>query len=216
LTNNQQRQLCKSRAEENWFSSLSLIYESRYVKRQNINALLSLCFQAWAMPKGNTLIKVILDVKTFKNNFALFIKMRIWSIHPKYLDTKGLVALWRETLLARHVLQGKTKGYQNHPQLYRFKQTDKPVDRINQYLAAVYNEALKRNYNFDKDKIDWNFEPSIMYVTIGQIEYESRHLLGKLKTRDRDKYDRLKNLKKVDQHPIFKIIKGEIENWEKV
>jgi len=46
--------------------------------------------------------------------------MRIWSLHPKYLDTKGLVALWRDALLARHVLQGKTTGYKNHPQLNRF------------------------------------------------------------------------------------------------
>ena len=37
--------------------------------------------------------------------------MRLWSIHPKYLGTKGLVALWREALLAQKVLQGNTKGY---------------------------------------------------------------------------------------------------------
>jgi hypothetical protein len=51
--------------------------------------------------------------------------MRIWSIHPKYLDIKGLVALWREALLAKHVLEGRTKGYRNHPQLDRFKLADK-------------------------------------------------------------------------------------------
>ncbi|WP_368086417.1 pyrimidine dimer DNA glycosylase/endonuclease V [Nitrosomonas sp. Nm34] len=26
--------------------------------------------------------------------------MRLWSIHPKYLDAKGLLALWREGLQA--------------------------------------------------------------------------------------------------------------------
>ncbi len=140
--------------------------------------------------------------------------MRIWSIHPKYLDTKGLVALWRETLLAKHVLEGKTKGYRNHPQLDRFKQTDNPIDRINQYLAVVYNEALTRNYNFDKEKIDWKFEPSIMSVTTGQIKYETQHLLNKLKIRDKEKFDTLTNLKRIDQHPIFKIEKGNIESWE--
>ena len=103
--------------------------------------------------------------------------MRIWSIHPKYLDTKGLVALWRETLLAKHVLEGKTKGYRNHPQLDRFKHTDKPIESINEYLATVYNEALTRNYNFDKEKINWNFEPSILQVTTGQMEFEKKHLL---------------------------------------
>ncbi|MBN8789616.1 MAG: hypothetical protein J0I84_21245 [Terrimonas sp.] len=140
--------------------------------------------------------------------------MRIWSIHPKYLDTKGLVALWRETLLAKHVLEGKTKGYRNHPQLDRFKLTDKPIDRINQYLATIYNEALSRNYNFDKEKIDWNFKPSIMCVTTGQIKFETEHLLNKLKIRDKKKFDNLNKLKKIDQHPIFKIIKGDIEDWE--
>jgi hypothetical protein len=40
--------------------------------------------------------------------------MRKWSIHPQYLDTKGLEALWREALLAKNVLEVKTKGYRNH------------------------------------------------------------------------------------------------------
>ena len=140
--------------------------------------------------------------------------MRIWSVHPKYLDTKGLVALWRETLLAQHVLDGKTKGYRNHPQLERFKQADKPLDRINQYLATVYNESLARSYNFDKEKIDWNFNPSFLFVTTGQMKYETEHLLNKLKIRDREKYDIVSNLKKVDQHPMFKIVNGDIESWE--
>ena len=140
--------------------------------------------------------------------------MRIWSIHPKYLDTKGLVALWRETLLAKHVLEGKTKGYRNHPQLDRFKKADKPIDIINQYLATVYNEALARKYNFDKEKIDWDFEPSIISVTSGQIKYETEHLLNKLRIRDKIKFDKLNNIKKIAQHPIFKIVKGDIEDWE--
>jgi hypothetical protein len=67
--------------------------------------------------------------------------MRIWSLHPKYLDVKGLVALWRETLLARHVLLGKTKGYRHHPQLARFKACKDPVSAIDQYLQVVCEEA---------------------------------------------------------------------------
>jgi hypothetical protein len=140
--------------------------------------------------------------------------MRIWSIHPKHLDPKGLVALWRETLLAKHVLEGKTKGYRNHPQLNRFRQTDKPIDSINQYLSAVYNESFSRNYNFDKEKIDWNFDPSIMTVTSGQIKYETKHLLSKLKIRDKERFEKMSHLKKIDQHPIFKIVEGDIEHWE--
>lgn len=98
--------------------------------------------------------------------------MRIWSLHPQYIDSKGLVALWRETLLAKNVLEGKTKGYKNHPQLLRFKETTKPLDFINQYLSEVYEEANARDYHFDKSKIDWNFAPGELTVTDGQMNYE--------------------------------------------
>lgn len=124
------------------------------------------------------------------------------------------MALWRETLLAKQVLEGKTKGYRNHPQLDRFKKADRPIGIINQYLSTVYNEALARNYNFDKEKIDWDFEPSVISVTSGQIKYETEHLLNKLRVRDKVKFDKLNNIKKIDQHPIFKIVKGDIEDWE--
>lgn len=140
--------------------------------------------------------------------------MRIWSLHPEYLDAKGLVALWRETLLAKHVLEGKTKGYRNHPQLNRFRQTEKPLDSINQYLSVVYAEALQRGYHFNREKIYWEFEPSVMRVTTGQMQYETEHLLNKLKKRDRKKFDELHKLHKVIPHPLFKIVKGDIENWE--
>ena len=84
--------------------------------------------------------------------------MRIWSLHPQYLDAKGLVALWRETLLAKHVLENKTKGYKNHPQLNRFKRTKNPVDSINHYLFFVLQEARVRNYKFDAAKIASTFK----------------------------------------------------------
>ena len=140
--------------------------------------------------------------------------MRIWSIHPKYLDTKGLVALWREALLAKCVLEGKTKGYRNHPQLYRFRQAGQPLDAIHHYLAVVYNEAFARGYHFDRDKIDWEFAPCKMMVTTGQIQYETEHLLNKLKKRDTIKFEELHQLYNVDPHPMFEIVDGGIEKWE--
>ena len=140
--------------------------------------------------------------------------MRLWSIHPKYLDAKELVALWRETLLAKHVLEGKTKGYKNHPQLNRFKRSKKPLDSINSYLAVIHEEALSRQYNFDKQKVDWNFLPASLPVTKGQIEYESVHFLKKVKVRDPKKYKELKDLLSFDPHPLFNLIDGDIEDWE--
>ena len=140
--------------------------------------------------------------------------MRLWSLHPKYLDTKGLVALWREALLAKHVLEGKTKGYKHHPQLVRFKKSKYPLDLINEYLSEVYNEAVNRNFNFDREKINWTFRKSKVPVKTGQVQYEIQHLLLKLEKRDVDKYKELRSIKSFDRHPIFKLIEGGIEEWE--
>ena len=140
--------------------------------------------------------------------------MRLWSLHPKYLDSKGLVALWREGLLAQHVLAGKTKGYKNHPQLLRFKESQSPVSTIDHYLSFVYEEACQRGYNFNKQKLDWGFKVSTLKVNSGQLTYEFHHLLNKLKVRDKERYAQLKEPKMVDCHPMFEVIKGEIEAWE--
>jgi hypothetical protein len=142
--------------------------------------------------------------------------MRIWSIHPKYLDAKGLVAVWREALLAKHVLEGKTKGYKNHPQLSRFKATEHPIDAVNQYLSEIFIEASNRNYNFDRHKIDWTFQRSELAVTIGQLNYEARHLLNKLQIRDTMRFEKLKTIAIFDSHPLFKVIDGDVESWEVV
>lgn len=140
--------------------------------------------------------------------------MRIWSLHPKYLDAKGLVALWRETLLAKKVLKGETVGYKNHPQLLRFKKSENSINAINQYLSGVYLEAKTRNYKFNKDKIDWNFVTVQLNVNKGQVDYEFEHLMKKLFVRDIEKYNILLKEKTIEPHPLFTIIQGEIENWE--
>jgi hypothetical protein len=140
--------------------------------------------------------------------------MRIWSLHPKYLDSKGLIALWREALLAKHVLEGKTKGYKNHPQLERFKKAKAPINAINQYLKEIYIEASLRNYNFDKKKINWSFTPSKLTVTKGQLDYEAKHLSNKLHNRDFSKYNEFQLIKTFETHPLFEVIEGEIESWE--
>jgi hypothetical protein len=142
--------------------------------------------------------------------------MRIWSLHPKYLDPIGLVALWRETLLAKRVLETKSKGYSKHPQLERFKRTERPIDSIDQYLTIVFQNSIERGYNFNKNKINWKFEPVKMTVTKGQLKFEINHLLFKLKARDINKYKELKDNKIFEVNPIFDIVDGDIENWEKI
>lgn len=140
--------------------------------------------------------------------------MRIWSLHPRYLDSKGLVALWRETLLAKNVLAGNTKGYKNHPQLQRFKSVDNSLACINQYLADVYTEAQQRRYNFNKSKINWDFKSTQLPVTSGQIAYERQHLLNKLAIRDPEKHTALQAISSVEPHPLFVIVDGKIADWE--
>jgi len=140
--------------------------------------------------------------------------MRIWSLHPKYLDTKGIVALWRETLLAKNVLQNKTKGYKHHPQLNRFRESKYPLASINLYLSYVYEEATERGYNFDKKKFTASKKRIKLKVTSGQIEYETKHLLKKLKIRDPERFKELKSVKDFEAHPLFKVIPGKIESWE--
>jgi hypothetical protein len=140
--------------------------------------------------------------------------MRLWSLHPKYLDSKGLVALWRETLLAKHVLEGKTKGYRNHPQLDRFKLSRDPLAAINYYLQVIHGESEARGYHFDKSKFKTNSATKKMKVTSGQIEYETEHLLRKLKVRDKEKFKELQKLKNFAPHPIFRIVIGKIADWE--
>ena len=141
--------------------------------------------------------------------------MRLWSLHPEYLDVKGLVALWREGIMARNVLTGKTEGYKNHPQLERFKKQDEPVIAIATYLLNVYRESKRRNYNFKRERIGFKFLDSKMEVTDGQMLYEFKHLKRKLKMRDPERYDLLINLDFPRPNPVFEVIKGDIEPWER-
>jgi len=140
--------------------------------------------------------------------------MRLWSIDPAYLDSKGLVALWREALLAQKVLLGETKGYKNHPQLERFKKTNNPVGAIATYLRAVAAEAETRKYNFDKSKIRNLKLQSKIRVTNGQLVFEYSHLLNKLKTRDPQRYKNIFSNINIKTHPMFINAPGEIEKWE--
>jgi hypothetical protein len=141
--------------------------------------------------------------------------MRLWSLHPRYLDTKGLLAVWREGLLAKKVLQCKTKGYRKHPQLIRFKQAPGSIGAINAYLLGIYQEADKRGYCFNKQKIGSVRSKKKIPVTQDQLQYEIVHLLRKLMKRDIGKYLLLKRKKHPNPHPLFRVILGKIESWEK-
>lgn len=141
--------------------------------------------------------------------------MRLWSLHPKYLDPQGLVALWREALLAKAVLRGETRGYRSHPQLERFKNHTTPLAAISLYLQAIYAEAVARGYAFDKSKIQVTAEPATLVVTSGQLDYEWTHLMNKLKVRNSVLYQKWHETITPEPHPMFKVQVGQVESWER-
>jgi hypothetical protein len=141
--------------------------------------------------------------------------MRLWTIHPQYLDAQGLVALWREALLARAVLRGQTRGYRHHPQLERFRAHALPRRAISAYLAAIHSEATARGYAFDKSKIGPLRSVDPILTTAGQISYEWKHLKGKLSVRSPVWRRRWRAVRVPLCHPLFTPIPGLIEPWER-
>lgn len=142
--------------------------------------------------------------------------MRLWTLHPKYLDPQGLVALWREGLLAQAVLKGQTRGYKHHPQLIRFLETSSPADAIACYLKAVCDEAALRGYHFDAAKVPAFSPVALMPVTEGQIAYEWQHLRAKLAKRSPAWFARFDTTTSPEIHPIFGRVSGGIATWEVV
>ena len=142
--------------------------------------------------------------------------MRLWTLHPRYLDSKGLVALWREALLAQAVIRGRTRGYRHHPQLCRFQESSSPRSAINAYLAGVYAEAFVRGYNFDRSKlVRVGARPRLM-ATYDQLLFEWEWLLRKLRIRDVATYRSHRQIVAPDAHPLFDIEPGPISEWERV
>lgn len=145
--------------------------------------------------------------------------MRLWSVHPAQLDRIGLVACWREGLLAQAVLAGRTKGYRHHPQLARFRELADPLAGVVAYLGSVADEADARGYRFDRSRLDAidafaGPAPGSLELTDGQLAFEWAHLLAKLEVRDEDRWER----QRADQpraHPLFRVVPGPVAGWER-
>ncbi|WP_101845943.1 pyrimidine dimer DNA glycosylase/endonuclease V [Zhihengliuella sp. ISTPL4] len=142
--------------------------------------------------------------------------MRIWSLHPEYLDRQGLVACWRETLLAQAVLADATKGYQRHPQLERFRAAADPMATVGAYLVGVADEADARGYRFDRTRIRQSESavPTIP-VTTDQLAREWEHLRAKLAERSPDQLARWEDVALPKAHPLFAVVPGPVASWER-
>lgn len=145
--------------------------------------------------------------------------MRLWTLHPRHLDPAGLVALWREALLAQAVLLGKTKGYRHHPQLKRFQALPNPAAGVATYLAAVHAEATARGYRFDASKISSARWRGKIPETSGQVDFEWAHLQKKLESRDPERFRANAEAERRGDapvvHPMFRMVPGGVREWEK-
>jgi hypothetical protein len=166
--------------------------------------------------------------------------VRLWSVHPRYLDRQGLTAGWREGLLAQKVLTGTTRGYRNHPQLRRFRQGPgapgelgelppglvvpsvgvaqravHPGTAIVTYLHAVLDEAAARGYTFDRGKVLGAADPALrLDVTDGQLRHEWEHLKTKLAVRSPAVHALWADVVTPDAHPLFVVLPGPVADWE--
>lgn len=142
--------------------------------------------------------------------------MRLWSLHPRYLDRQGLLALWREALLAQAVLRGETRGYRHHPQLERFVGHPEPLSAISTYLRAVFAEAVARGYAFDEGKIKGQATRQRLTVSDGQLAFEWSHLMAKLQRRNPERFREWRREGAPEAHPLFRVAEGGVASWEKV
>ena len=141
--------------------------------------------------------------------------MRLWTLHPRYLDSKGLVAAWREALLAQKVLADATRGYRHHPQIHRFRAQADPLATIATFLEGIAEEACSRGYRFDVTKISKRRFAGQIPETSGQLLYEWRHLRAKLRARAPQLGRQLRSIRIPDSHPLFQIVPGEVCAWER-
>jgi hypothetical protein len=149
--------------------------------------------------------------------------MRLWSLHPSLLDRQGLLAAWREGLLAQSVIASlenyEKPGYANHPQLKRFLASPVPLLLIGTWLTYIQEDATERGYRFDKSKIQYPEKLFRLTVTSGQLDYEFGHLQSKLKERSNNDYQYNRcyyQHSSLPTHPMFEVIPGDIEDWEKI
>ena len=149
--------------------------------------------------------------------------MRVWSLHPRYLDRQGLVACWRESLLAQAVLAGRTRGYRQHSQLVRLRAAPDPLATVGAYLLVLAQEAGQRGYRFDSSRVQRPAEIDTgrgqgvarLPVTEGQVAHECAHLMAKLAVRSPEQHEALRSVPAVRVHPLFTRVPGPVESWER-
>jgi len=100
--------------------------------------------------------------------------------------------------------------------LIRFLDQRDPAQAIAAYLHFVFDEAVSRGYGFDVEKIGARRGRKKITTTRGQLLYEWAHLRGKLELRAPAKLAEIKQIREPDAHPLFDIVAGNVETWERI
>lgn len=150
--------------------------------------------------------------------------MRLWSLHPSYLDKQALQVCWADALQALEYYKQERaymKGITNdlspyfYPCLDRFRMTGSPIAHITNYLHGLCDESERRNTPFGRAKLP-EFTPGLrLKVTDGQIAREEKLLLLQLNRRKQTQlWMDLFVAEYVQPHPLFEIVSGPVEPWE--
>ena len=142
--------------------------------------------------------------------------MRLWSLHPRYLDPKGLVALWREALARPGRAPGAIPGdiatipscsdsARSPLRVAASPSTFGPCTR-NRSSEATASTGARLCTGGTVARVD---------VTRGQLDFEWRHLLAKLEKRNPPVLEALQNTGDPAPHPLFRVVPGAIEEWER-
>jgi hypothetical protein len=161
--------------------------------------------------------------------------MRLWSFHPRYLDNIGLSRAINESISGYKALEDWQRdqkqivplhdneyppSWKNHSQLVRFKidDGDKHLQDYIDVVLSCYVDRKLKSYNSKTIR----FMTAHLYhlrqltVTNEQLLYEWQHYLKKIQKRSPKLYEEYILINTPIAHPLFKVVSGEIESWEKV
>lgn len=71
------------------------------------------------------------------------------------------------------------------------------------YLKAVQGEGARGG------------RAELIDATRGQLEYGQAHLSDKLRRRHPERFEALRTVHRMEPHPLFRIVPGGVEYWEK-
>ena len=138
--------------------------------------------------------------------------MKLWTFHPRYLDTCGLTGLWREAIMAQNILiklmQGKLVGYTNHPELNKIRNIGESIfweGAIRVYLDEIYKESVLRKHSFNQYKIraSRGFLLNVeIWLSEEQLRQEEETIKERMAVRSPGRYQEVKDLQ-FEPHPLF-------------